>query len=67
MVQVNNYIAHTSNSLSNNVVVQLPPAFNFHQPSVHAARVTVVIVRVCVSVTALAATYFFYTLKIRCH
>ena len=34
VVQVNNHIAHTSNSLSNNVVVQPPPAFTFHSCSV---------------------------------
>ena len=33
MVQVTNHIAHTSNSLTNNVV-QPPPAFNFHSCSV---------------------------------
>lgn len=40
MVQVNNHIAHTSNSLSNNVVVQPPPAFNFHSCSVTINYVT---------------------------
>ena len=40
VVWVNNHIAHTSNSLSNNVVVQPPPAFNFHSCSVTINYVT---------------------------
>ena len=40
VVQVNNHIAHTFNSLSNNVVVQPPPTFNFDSCSVTINYIT---------------------------